>query len=162
MTDPAPETITEAELAEALRNAGSIADLSKGLRGLFEPGTDDLAARIFGYVAEHREPAYEPGEVYQSPGGVKFYRLREYEDGRVWLDIDADETVRHEVPGRPLRKLVPQGSPLSEHERDLIHADLGQLLDLLGLGNYARPESSHEVFLACLEEIAKLKRRTDA
>jgi hypothetical protein len=42
-------------------------------------------------------------------------------------------------------------------ERDLIHADLGQLLDMLGLGDFARPESSHEVFQQCLARLASFR-----
>lgn len=156
-TGDAPETITRDELAEAMRNVGSIADLSKGLRGLFEPGTDDLANAIFGYVAAHREPAYEPGEAYQDQRGHIYLRSSTGD----WVDYSG---VRHggSFPLRPLRRLVPEGSPLADSERDLIHADLGKLLDLLGLGDYARPQSSHEVFLTCLEEVAKLKRWTNA
>ena len=50
-----------------------------------------------------------------------------------------------------------QGKPLDGSERDLIHADLGQLLELLGLGDYARPESSHEVFQQCIAAVARLQ-----
>ena len=48
----------------------------------------------------------------------------------------------------------PDGS-LTHAERDLVLADLGQLLDMLGLGNFARPESPHEVFQICLRKLAE-------
>ena len=48
----------------------------------------------------------------------------------------------------------PDGS-LTRTERDAVLADLGQLLDMLGLGNFARPESPHEVFQMCLRKLAE-------
>jgi len=44
-------------------------------------------------------------------------------------------------------------------EQDAMHADLGELLEILGLGNYARPQSPQEVFRMCL---AKLREQSDA
>jgi hypothetical protein len=38
-------------------------------------------------------------------------------------------------------------------EQDAIHADLGELLVMLGLGDYARPQSPHEVFQMCLARL---------
>jgi hypothetical protein len=38
--------------------------------------------------------------------------------------------------------------------RDLMHADLGDLLEACGMGNFARPQSSHEVMR---EAIAKVR-----
>ena len=37
-------------------------------------------------------------------------------------------------------------SALEPGERDLVLSDLGEMLEALGLGDYARPESPHEVF----------------
>ena len=48
----------------------------------------------------------------------------------------------------------PDGT-LTRTERDAVLADLGQLLDMLGLGNFARPESPHEVFQMCLRKLAE-------
>ena len=48
----------------------------------------------------------------------------------------------------------PDGS-LTRTERDLVLTDLGQLLEMLGLGNFARPESPHEVFQMCLRRLAE-------
>jgi hypothetical protein len=46
---------------------------------------------------------------------------------------------------------------LSATERDAVLADLGRLLDALGLGDYARPESPHEVMLQCIAEVERLR-----
>lgn len=48
---------------------------------------------------------------------------------------------------------APDPGTLSAGERDAVHADLGELLEMLGLGNYARPESPHAVFRQCLAEV---------
>ena len=48
----------------------------------------------------------------------------------------------------------PDGS-LTRTERDLVLTDLGQLLEMLGLGDYARPLSPHEVFQMCLRKLAE-------
>ena len=48
----------------------------------------------------------------------------------------------------------PDGS-LTRTERDAVLEDLGQLLEALGLGNFARPESPHEVFQMCLRKLAE-------
>lgn len=49
--------------------------------------------------------------------------------------------------------LTAPGGTLTRTERDAVLADLGQLLEILGLGNHARPESPHEVFQQCLKAI---------
>jgi hypothetical protein len=46
---------------------------------------------------------------------------------------------------------------LTMSERDLIHADLGGLLEACGLGNYARPESSHEVMQQAIAKVRGLR-----
>jgi hypothetical protein len=55
-----------------------------------------------------------------------------------------------------LRELLaaPDGS-LTGTERDMIRADLGDLLEALGLGDYARPESPHEVMRQCIDEVER-------
>jgi hypothetical protein len=45
---------------------------------------------------------------------------------------------------------------LTPGERDLVHSDLGQLLEAVGLGDYARPESPHEVFQMALAEVGRI------
>ena len=45
-------------------------------------------------------------------------------------------------------------------ERDAIRADIGQLLEALGLGDYARPESPHQVMLQCIAEVRRLRRQS--
>lgn len=72
------------------------------------------ADAIWDDIQAHREPEYEPDEVYVSALNVKYYRQAQYEDGRVWLDIQSGEEVRHGVPARPLRKLTPEGSQDAE------------------------------------------------
>ena len=42
-------------------------------------------------------------------------------------------------------------------EQDAILRDLGALLNALGLGDHARPESPHEVMLQCIAEAKRLK-----
>ena len=49
----------------------------------------------------------------------------------------------------------PPDGTLTRTERDLVLTDLGQLLDMLGLGNFARPQSPHEVFQMCLRKLAE-------
>lgn len=67
--------------------------------------------------------------------------------GTVWLAVQW--TGCEPVPGA--------AGQLAPGERDLILADLGRLLDLLGLGDHARPQSPHEVFLMCLAELERVK-----
>ena len=120
------------------------------------------AREVFADIAGRREPEYEPYEIYEAGDGRKWEFYADEDGQRGWLLPGQAAKYAFGFPARPLRRLVPEGSPLSDSERDLVHADLGKLLDLLGLGDYARPESSHEVFLMCLEEVAKLKRRQHA
>jgi hypothetical protein len=55
-----------------------------------------------------------------------------------------------------IRAEARDGSP-GTAERDLILGDLGDLLEALGLGDYARPVSPHEVMRQCIDEAAKLR-----
>jgi hypothetical protein len=48
----------------------------------------------------------------------------------------------------------PDGS-LTHTERDAVMADLGQLLNTLGLGDHARPDSPHDVMQQCIAEVAR-------
>lgn len=40
---------------------------------------------------------------------------------------------------------------MTEHDQEVLHADLCELVVALGMGNYARPQSPHEVFQQALE-----------
>lgn len=53
---------------------------------------------------------------------------------------------------------VPEShGDLNASERDAVMAGLGLLLEALGLGDYARPESPHEVMLQCIAEVKRLR-----
>lgn len=155
-----PESITEAELAEALREIAG-----RNQADLVPVACPPQTARaIFGIIQDRREPKYEQGRMYQDANGrIWLYQPeRNYADAGSWADcpwLKPGDAAAYSLnsPKRPLCKLVPEGSPLSEHERDLVHADLGKLLELLGLRDGARPWSSHEVFLTCLDAVIKLK-----
>lgn len=57
--------------------------------------------------AELIEPAYTPGEVYQSPGGKKWLRLKG--PGNCWRPLEGPAIdVGHDYPARPLVRLVPE------------------------------------------------------
>ena len=43
--------------------------------------------------------------------------------------------------------------------RDLMHADLGDLLEACGMGNFARPQSSHEVMQEAIAKVRTLASR---
>src|SRR5580704_10741872 len=137
------DTITRTELDWVLKRHGGRLD----------------AGELIGEIEASRDSTqYEPGAVYEDPEGNKWVFSRALgDDSPHWLRPGLDRSFEYATPRRPLRRLVPEGSPLSEHERDLVHADLGKLLNLLGLGDHARPESSHEVFLMCIDEVARLK-----
>jgi hypothetical protein len=150
-TETAPESVTVDELA------GALAELGIRINGnAYFP---DLARNIFGYVGRQRrepEPGYEAGEIYEDAAGHRYMRVGVA--ALPWLLVGKDGLVISRVegvPARPLRRLVPEGSPLSDDEQALIHGDLSQLLDLLGLGSYARPQSPHEVFRQCLAEVGR-------
>ena len=140
MTD---DTITRTELEWVLERHGA---------------RMDAGALIDEIEANRDSVQYEPGAVYEDPEGNKWVFSRALgDDSPHWLRPGLEGAFEYATPRRPLRLLVPEGSPLGIHERDLVHADLGKLLELLGLGDYARPKSSHEVFLMCIDEVAKLK-----
>lgn len=213
------ESITGAELRAAIDRLGWYMQHEPGI-----PSSAHPADRIIRDVERHREPEYEPGEIYQSRTGFRYLRLPDesgtalpwlllskggtviervedvpdrplcklvpeeappasaagdgpqevvqpgemYEDrigqrfyrtvaiSPEWLMLPEGTPVSEDCPAYPLRRLMTEGSPLADSERDLIRRDLGRLLDLLGLGAHARPASSHEVFVMCLEEVAKL------
>jgi hypothetical protein len=102
---PAPEgaeSITEAELADALAELG----VRTGNRDCFFPA---LAESIFGRVAARREPGYEPGGIYLSPDGFRYMRLAGPPSG-CWMELHANGSTAmrgDRRPELPLRKLVP-------------------------------------------------------
>lgn len=148
--DPGPGVITREELDWVLKRHGNRLD----------------AAGLLAEIEASRDQAqYEPGVPYQDPDGGLWIFDRALADGSPrWLRPGLAGPFGYATPRRPLNRMVPAGAPreLPPDERDLIRADLGRLLDLLGLGDGARPQSPHEVFTACLEEVAKLKRRSGA
>jgi hypothetical protein len=42
-------------------------------------------------------------------------------------------------------------------EQDAVHADLSMLLRVLGMGDHARPQSSHEVMLDAINEVGRIR-----
>jgi hypothetical protein len=110
-----PESITEAELAAAFGRlplpglyGGGEAELAAAFGRLPLPGLyggGKMAASLVADVLAHREPEYEPGEAYADARGDKY--LRSSSGG--WVDYSTTWHP-HELPQRPLRKLVPEGS----------------------------------------------------
>jgi hypothetical protein len=70
---------------------------------------DEEAARTVKYVKAHREPEYEPGEVYEDADGDRFIRSRTEGIDYPWRSFGGDR-FRNHYPTRPLRKLVPEGT----------------------------------------------------
>jgi len=68
--------------------------------------------------------------------------------------VSSTEPDQDVTPGLGAALAEPDGS-LTRTERDAVMTDLGQLLEMLGLGNFARPESPHEVFQMCLRKLAE-------
>ncbi len=134
------DTITRDELDWVLRRHGGCLD----------------AAELMDEIAANRDSTrYAVGAVYEDPEGNKWVFSRALGDNSPhWLRPGLQDSFEYAVPRRPLHRLVR--FDLGETERDLIHGDLGKLLDLLGMGDFARPESPHEVFLMCLAEVARL------
>lgn len=115
------------------------------------------AAELMEEIEANRDSTrYEVGVPYRDPEGNLWVFDRALgDDSPHWLRPGIEGSFEYATPRRPLHRFVLEGSPLADSERDLIRGDLGRLLDLLGLGDFARPASSHEVFGMCLEEVAK-------
>ena len=100
----AGETFTERELEEHFQRVQS----SRNVMG----GAGIEAARIVRDIKAHREPEYEPGEMYRDAAGEtwKFGQLRMPQEP-CWFKPGADRAYAFKVPVRPLRKLVlePEG-----------------------------------------------------
>lgn len=55
------------------------------------------------------EPEYEGGEIYTDAHGVRYYRRVPSSDaGNAWRRVITGDLVSHDVPKRPLRKMVPE------------------------------------------------------
>lgn len=53
--------------------------------------------------------------------------------------------------------LLAAGVAAHRAEQDAVHADLSQLLRVLGMGDHARPQSSHEVMLEAISEAGRIR-----
>jgi len=73
----------------------------------------EAASTIFAAAERIAEPEYEPGEIYQDPAGRAWCRMRL--DGG-WRCCESGTCYMDDVPERPLRKLVPEGSPVSREQ----------------------------------------------
>jgi hypothetical protein len=105
VTEQQPQSITEAELAEALREL----NLMAGSASIFYPA---IAQAIVSHVKRRREPEYEPGGIYLSPDGFRYMRLAGPPSG-CWMELHANGSTAmrgDRRPELPLRKLVPKGS----------------------------------------------------
>jgi hypothetical protein len=58
--------------------------------------------------------------------------------------------------------LLAAGVSAHRAEQDAVHADLSMLLRVLGMGDHARPQSSHEVMLDAINEVGKLRQSAEA
>jgi hypothetical protein len=118
MPQPDPETITEAELAEALRDL----QITPEDENTFYPA---VASAIFERAKRSREPEYEPGQIYEDIVGARY--LCWY--GRPllqWVRIFPDGAVQechHDAPVRPLRKLVPEAD-LPKLDREVMAEEI--------------------------------------
>lgn len=109
MTGDTARTITEDELAEALREL----KIGREDENTFYPA---VAGAVFAAVERSREPEYEPGAMYHDPEGRLYLRTA---GGWLWLDrLGAGEPRPDDWVELPLRKLVP--AP----DRDVIYATL--------------------------------------
>jgi hypothetical protein len=75
-----------------------------------------------------------------------------------------DEFLRGVAFDAAVKALADAAPPLlaadvSAHraEQDAVHADLSQLLRVLGMGDHARPQSSHEVMLDAINEAGRIR-----
>jgi hypothetical protein len=101
------DTITREELAAAFRS---------GFLYTHSASAAHAAQEVFAHVVRHREPEYEPGAVYQDPAGRAWCRLRTDDGEADWRCCESGTLYSDRYPGRPLRKLVPEGSPVSREQ----------------------------------------------
>lgn len=76
-------------------------------------------------------------------------------DGPTSLDFETARSVIASV--RP--HLLAAEVSAHRAEQDAVHADLSQMLRVLGMGDHARPQSSHEVMLDAINEVGRLRTR---
>jgi hypothetical protein len=81
------------------------------------------AGAIWDDILAHREPEYEPGEIYRDAIGNRWQRTH---DGKS-LAPGSSADHEHGYPARPLRRLVPEG-PKVDHGQIL--AELTQWTNL--------------------------------
>jgi hypothetical protein len=100
----APESITRHELTAALIHLEHSGD---------KPRCDscwDKAGSILDHIEAHREPEYEPGEIYEDAEEVRYLRLGS--ESFPWLLLGRNGVPVPNLagaPATPLRKLVPEG-----------------------------------------------------
>ena len=110
MTGPVdPESITEAELAEALHGLALFQGDEERVK-LTDLNPQAFAATLFERTGRHREPEYEPGEIYEDAEEVRYLRLGS--ESFPWLLLGRNGVPVPNLagaPATPLRKLVPEG-----------------------------------------------------
>ena len=93
------------------------------------------------------------------PGGDAVSASQEIPEGmpqhasywyRRWL------VAQEGLDGEAAQRITERGN------RDLMHADLGDLLEACGLGNFARPQSSHEVMQEAVAKVRTLATEATA
>jgi hypothetical protein len=109
MTQDTPESITEAELAEALAECGEGAAHAEKAQSIVFMGIPrKVAAEIFAEVLGRREPEYEPYEIYEASNGRSWQFYSDEDGQRGWLAPGQVTRYGFDFPGRPLRKMVPE------------------------------------------------------
>lgn len=91
------ESLTPSELAGAL---GRVKGLPLGI------DMDVLARDLYADIKAHREPVYKQDDRIEDAQGVAWQRV----PGNQWVRMGRVEWYDNDVPVRPLRKLVPEGS----------------------------------------------------
>lgn len=110
------DTITKAELSDALANIGYIfGHNSLGQNYVFAIENPSGVARlIFKLVMSEREPEYEHGQIYRDVNGADWLRGENpgypYPGDLVWHHVKMNFNAAEDIPVRPLRKLVPEES----------------------------------------------------
>lgn len=98
-----------------------------------------------------------PEEAVKAAGSII------YADIHALLDAGADRIECNPIARRVLEAALPHllaaGGSAHRAEQDAVHADLSQLLRVLGMGDHARPQSSHEVMLDAINEVGRLRTR---
>jgi hypothetical protein len=75
-----------------------------------------------------------------------------------WGELAEWERERfRRVIGAAVPSLLADEVSAHRAEQDAVHADLSQLLRVLGMGDHARPQSSHEVMLDAINEAGRIR-----